>query len=161
MEVDHFNPKLTGAERHRYENLFLATRHCNLAKRDHWPTDEDLAAGIRFLNPCEEQDYGVHLFEDPATHELVGVTPAGRWHIEILLLNASHLVEERRRRTRFQQLQSGMAALVSRLEEHADPVEPDRRQAILDLIQRIDLHSEELEVMIPEIPALREPDLVP
>ena len=70
MEVDHFDPTLEGEERNAYSNLLLATRHCNLAKGDRWPNEEDRAAGIRFLNPCEEQDYGVHLFEDPVTNEL-------------------------------------------------------------------------------------------
>ena len=37
--------------------------------------------GVRFLNPTKEQDYGVHIFEDAVTHELVGASPAGRYHL--------------------------------------------------------------------------------
>ncbi|MDQ3623634.1 MAG: hypothetical protein M3463_14285 [Verrucomicrobiota bacterium] len=58
----------------------------------------DVRAGIRFLNPRLEQDYGKHIFEDPRTHELTGVTPAARFHIICCDLNAEHLVVERRDR---------------------------------------------------------------
>ena len=42
MEVDHFDPGLSGAERHNYENLLLATRFCNLVKGVRWPTEDEL-----------------------------------------------------------------------------------------------------------------------
>jgi 5-methylcytosine-specific restriction endonuclease McrA len=82
MEIDHFDPTIKGRDRHRYENLFLSTRHCNNKKQGNWPTDDEQARGIRLLNCCAEQDYGVHIFEDTSTHHLVGVTPQGRFHIE-------------------------------------------------------------------------------
>ena len=53
---------------------------------------------MRFLNCCEESDYGVHIFEDPESNELVGVTPEGRYHIRNCDLNAPHLIEERAER---------------------------------------------------------------
>jgi hypothetical protein len=83
MEIDHFNPLLKGFERHRYENLFLATRHCNGAKSDTWPSKVARKRGIHFLNPCQELDYGVHIFEHPITHRLIGVTPSGDFHITV------------------------------------------------------------------------------
>ena len=57
--------------------------------------------GIRFLNPCEEDDYGRHMLENPKTHEVFGVTPAGKYHIRVLDLNAPHLVRERRQRAKY------------------------------------------------------------
>src|ERR1700737_2453573 len=50
MEVDHFNPKLPQNQRHRYQNLFLATRHCNNMKGANWPTVALQKSDVRFLN---------------------------------------------------------------------------------------------------------------
>src|SRR6266403_591999 len=51
MEIDHFDPTLSGAARNAYSNLMLATRHCNNMKSDGWPTPKQIAAGSRLLNP--------------------------------------------------------------------------------------------------------------
>ncbi len=112
MEVDHFNPTLPSRLRNKYSNLFLSTRHCNLKKHAYWPTPADQKKGIRFLNCCEEMDYGVHIFENPETHELVGVTPAGRYHIIACDLNADHLVTERRERSLLRALLTRTVAIV-------------------------------------------------
>jgi hypothetical protein len=104
MEVDHFNPTLKGAERNKYSNLFPATRHCNGSKSDEWPSVRARKAGLRFLNPCQEQDYGVHIFEDPRTHELIGLTPAGKYHLRYCDLNAPHLILERKERAQLRAL---------------------------------------------------------
>jgi len=63
-------------------------RHCNGKKSNTWPSKAELAAGCRFLNPCEEMDYGEQIFEDPLTNRLVGITPAAIWHIRICALNS-------------------------------------------------------------------------
>src|SRR5437870_5323534 len=68
MEIDHFNPRLKDPARNRYRNLMLATRLCNLMKRDKWPKKWQSQKGLRFLNPCREQDYGKHILEDPVSH---------------------------------------------------------------------------------------------
>jgi hypothetical protein len=104
MEVDHFNPNLRGLWRNKYVNLFPATRHCNGSKTDCWPNAQLRKAGVRFLNPTKEQDYGVHIFEDADTHELVGVSPAGRYHIRCCDLNAPHLIRKRRDRALLREL---------------------------------------------------------
>lgn len=57
-------------------------------------------------------DYGVHIFENPETHELVGVTPAGRYHIIACDLNADHLVTERRERSLLRALLTRTVAIV-------------------------------------------------
>lgn len=95
MEVDHFNPILTGAARNHYKNLFLATRHCNGSKSRTWPSRKLRKSGIYIINPCEELDFGFHILEHPITHRLIGVTPAGDYHITACDLNARHLVQER------------------------------------------------------------------
>jgi hypothetical protein len=104
MEVDHFNPNLRGPARHDYSNLFPATRHCNGSKSDLWPAAKLRKAGVRFLNPTKEVDYGVHIFEDPVSNELVGTSPAGIFHIRCCDLNAPHLVLERRDRAKLRAL---------------------------------------------------------
>lgn len=108
MEVDHHNPKLKGRRRHQYENLFPASHHCNGKKGEQWPTAQDIIDGLRFLNPRKEQDYGVHLFEDPLTFELVGTTPAGVYHIENLDLNNPYFVRKRRVRKELKDLLSAL-----------------------------------------------------
>jgi 5-methylcytosine-specific restriction endonuclease McrA len=39
MEVDHFDPRKKNDPVQDYDNLFLASRHCNRAKGTFWPTD--------------------------------------------------------------------------------------------------------------------------
>jgi hypothetical protein len=87
LDLEHFNPTLTGKARHRYDNLMVGTHLSNMAKRKIWPSLSDRRKGIRFLNPCKEQDYGTHLFEDPISHRIVSSTPAGRFHIVACNLN--------------------------------------------------------------------------
>jgi hypothetical protein len=139
MEVDHFDPRQKNNPIQNYCNLFLATRHCNGAKGDYWPAEAEWALDIRLLNPCEEEDYGTHIFEHPVTHRLIGLTRPGRNQIRVCDLNAPHLVEERKQRTELR------AAVVSlKTKAHA---------------QRLNLPSEiltqlekALGYMIPEIP---------
>jgi hypothetical protein len=105
MEIDHFDPTIRGRERHRYDNLFLSSRYCNNKKQGNWPNAiERLLQGVRFLNCCEEIDYGKHIFEDPETHRVFGTTPAGKYHVRTLDLNAPHLVEERAERAHYRTL---------------------------------------------------------
>jgi hypothetical protein len=142
MEVDHFDPRRKDDPIQNYNNLFLATRHCNGAKRDYWPSEEDVAMGIRLLNPCEEEDYGVHICEDPVTRELVGTTVPGRNQVRAFDLNADHLVKERRDRTE-------LRLAVARFRGDAD-----RLKLILpgELLQKIE---QAIGYMIPGIPPPR------
>jgi hypothetical protein len=81
LHVEHFNPNLKSAEIQDYFNLFPVSHTCNTVKGKKWPTKEELADGLRFLNCCEEVDYGEQIFEDPISHELVGTTPAAKFHL--------------------------------------------------------------------------------
>lgn len=138
MEIDHFDPTLTGRNRHRYENLFLASRYCNNRKRKNWPSREHRDRGIRFLNCCKEIDYGEHIFEDPASNRLFGVSPAGKYHITMLDLNAPHLVEERKDRSELRRLLFEECKVVKKSEA---------------AIQLFHVLERELGYMIPPIPA--------
>ena len=98
MQIDHFDPRQKGDKIQVYSNLFLSDAHCNGAKSDIWPTPEEQEAGCRFLNCCDEYDYGTVIFEDPQTHELVGKSPAAIYHIDVIDLNDPGLIEERKTR---------------------------------------------------------------
>lgn len=142
MDIDHHNPNLSHPKKNAYTNLFLATRHCNGKKGKTWPTAEQREAGIRFLNPCDEEDYGVHLFEDPDTFEIWGSTPAGKYHVRMLDLNAGHLVGERRRRHELRNF-CKLPQLVTALRD--------------DALNGVRTFLREVDEMIPLIPQKRKP----
>jgi hypothetical protein len=115
MHIDHFDPRLKTRYTQDYSKLYLASSQCNIAKGVHWPTETEEKWGVRFLDPCAERDYGVHLFEDPSTHELVATTAAGWWQITICDLNAEHFVIERRERANLQKILTGGGRIRSSL----------------------------------------------
>ena len=98
MHVDHFDPRKKKAC--GYDNLFPAYEPCNHAKLDSWPVKSQERAGMRFLNPCVEDDYDAQIFEDPETHELVPApnNPAAEFHVDVIDLNNRNLVGMRRDR---------------------------------------------------------------
>lgn len=145
MEVDHFNPNRKRDSIQNYSNLYPATRHCNGAKRDRWPKGKDRAAGMRFLDCCKEADFGLHIFEDPDTHELVGVTPPGKYHVRACDLNAPHLVNERRQRA--EALRFLSSPLKIKMTKDWDLPEPAAQL------------QEFVREMIPPIPYLTGPEL--
>lgn len=108
MEIDHFDPaNRDSREGNRYENLFQAVACCNRRKSDNWPTAEEQAKGIRFLNPCKEMDYSLQesdvpgkIYEDPKTHRVFGTDPASKYHVHVLGLNDNYFVEQRRERAK-------------------------------------------------------------
>ena len=140
MEVDHHNPTHKRDQVHKYSNLFPACRMCNGAKSDTWPTEEDREMGLRFLNPRKEQDYGVHIFEDPKTHELIGKTPAGIYHIENCDLNNPVLTQERAHRHKMR-LFMECSVIQKRVIPDTD-----------DFVNGIDSLLEQIKLMIPPIP---------
>lgn len=140
MEVDHFNPTLKASLRNRYENLMLATRLCNNFKQHNWPIAALQKKGVRFLNPTKEQDYGVQLFENAETHELIGTTPAARYHIDMLDLNNPSFVKERTDRAQIAQLLEGKPAVLA--------------GSFAEISQGLQGFREMLARMIPPIPPL-------
>ena len=142
MDIDHFDPHLRPPKRNTYANLMLATRHCN-GKKGKRPTKAERRAGLRFLNPCEETDYGVHIFEDPDTFELWGATPEGRYHVRVLDLNAGHLVKERRVRHALRMMKKE-PIIVTALRD--------------DAMRGVKQFSEQVELMIPPFHQKKKPE---
>jgi hypothetical protein len=140
LEVEHFDPSQKKDLIQKYSNLFLASRHCNGKKGDRWPNHQELKAGCRFLNPCEEMDYGEQIFEDPETNRLVGMNPAAIWHIRICGLNSSNLIEERKRRARHLQKLERQAFILTK---GASPT---------TLQELVASFRDEVDLMIPPIP---------
>ena len=100
FKIDHFWPTSKGGSFTDYLNLFLSCDRCNHHKWDHWPTRAERNLGIRFLNCCEETDYGDHIFERE-NGELYSETPEGRYHIRMIFLNRPDLVRLRQKRRQF------------------------------------------------------------
>jgi len=48
LDIDHFNPTLTGRARNRYDNLMVATHLSNMTKKDIWPSSVIAARGLGF-----------------------------------------------------------------------------------------------------------------
>ncbi len=144
MEVDHFNPTLKHPARNLHGNLIPASRHCNGFKSQTWPTQDQQAKGLRFINPYQETDYGFHIFEARKTGKLVGKTPTGRWHVEMLDLNAEHLVLKRLDRTNLANFLKTCAYVSG-----ADPTN-GVYDALTTLLPAV--NDSMLATMIPEIP---------
>jgi hypothetical protein len=147
MEVDHFDPTLIHPARNRHENLIAASRHCNGHKSEYWPSHKLQEKGVRFLNPYLEADYGVHIFENLDTGELYGTSPSGRWQIEMLDLNADHLVRKRLDRTK----------LSTELKRCAFCSGADRSNQVFDALTELlpTVHATIYSKMIPPIPGTK------
>jgi hypothetical protein len=141
MEVDHYDPTKKADVQQDYYNLLLATRHCNGSKSSYWPNAEQLKKGLYIINPCVEQDYGNHIYEDPLTHRLWGCTPTGIWHIRYLDLNATHLVNERKDRYNF-----------NRQMNREPKILKGRGWINLGLPEQIKTLRQRVDLMIPEWP---------
>lgn len=139
MEIDHYDPNLKGRSRNLYRNLYLAVSQCNNHKRHYWPTAAERRLGIRFLDPCAENDYAEHIWEDPISHELVSTSPAGRYHIDCCDLNNPTFIDERKTRTALRR--SWRDGELHKLSGDWD-----------DLGKYLALTKDILDAMIPDIP---------
>ena len=146
MEVDHFDPR-PSPNRNRYKNLFWSTGLCNNNKSNTWPSPREVALGIRFLDCTAESDYGPHIVEELATGRLVGVTPAGKYHLRVLGLNDPPFVEERLERTRLRKIMSMFVIAKRDLSELA-PLIHSLVSLLREQLQR------EIDISIPELPPL-------
>ncbi len=103
MEVDHFRPWSRPEFKHlekEWGNLYYTCRLCNGSKSNHWPTTEQDARGLRFVDPCEDDpDDHVRISRHPNTGDfcwLRALTPAGRYTIDKIRLNRKQLIDIRR-----------------------------------------------------------------
>jgi hypothetical protein len=98
FEIDHFKPRAKFPElENAYGNLYYSCRLCNSYKKDFWPSAEDEAAGLKFIDPCEEGLLGEHAELLPCG-TLKARTTAGEFTITHLGLNRRNIVKLRRER---------------------------------------------------------------
>lgn len=91
-----------------YSNLYWCCRECNENKGDTWPSAEQIAKGIGFLDPCEpEGDHSLH-WQTLPNGDLAPLTLTGEYTIEQLKLWRPHL---RHHRARIFQLQTNVREL--------------------------------------------------
>jgi hypothetical protein len=97
FQVDHFRPKWMFTSRlaaNHFHNLYWTCYACNKQKHDKWPSANAQAAGARFVDLCIDEFE--HHFRITKDFELVPISPAGRYTIQMLLLNREKLPEIRR-----------------------------------------------------------------
>lgn len=86
FEVEHFKPMSKFADLVcAYPNLYYVCRKCNGHKWETWPTEDQMARGQAFADPCVEDPY-VHHFCERENGDLDGLTECGnytRGHIRL------------------------------------------------------------------------------
>ena len=103
FHIDHFRPQSLFPElRTEYSNLYYACSICNTYKSDTWPTEEQIARGRRFLDPCAD-DYAAH-FEPQPDGMLRELTEPAKYTSTHLRLNRQQLVKLRQRRKEQEQV---------------------------------------------------------
>lgn len=91
FQIDHFRPqdKFPGLI-NDFHNLYYACYACNHKKSNHWPTEEQQAQGITFVDLCHD-DFQTHYQIEP-NGRLIGKTEAAQYTIDTLRLNSEDLV---------------------------------------------------------------------
>jgi hypothetical protein len=103
FHIDHFRPQSLFLELiNDYSNLYYACSICNTYKSDTWPTEEQIARGRRFLDPCAD-DYTAH-FEQQPDGTLRELTEPAKYTSAHLRLNRQQLVQLRQKRKEQEQI---------------------------------------------------------
>jgi len=98
FEVEHFKPKSKFPQLDCvYTNLYYACRGCNAYKWETWPSEDQLAQGMHFADPCEQDPYLHHLLETE-DGSVKGTTPCGIYTAAHIRLHRDDLRRWRRLR---------------------------------------------------------------
>jgi len=142
--VEHFRPRWKFPELEcEYINLYYACSICNNCKGKHWPSDEDIAKGLRFAEPCEEDIYEVHFGEQDDGY-LKSLTLCGDYTITHIRLNRLHLVRLRLRRREGRAKIREVRMLIVKLEAKLTDVEPDQQQ---NITRELELLKDYLQIL--------------
>jgi hypothetical protein len=150
FSIDHFRPRSKGGRVNDYTNLYWTCNGCNRVKAESWPTALERSQGVRFADPCREQDYGSHFIEN-GRGELVPRTRCGEYHIFVLRLNRPSRVAYRASRNRLSTQLAEAASLLQPLER--EPATELNRVIVAHLEREIEWLQSELAIAIPFIPA--------
>lgn len=98
FEVEHFRPRSKFPDLIcAYGNLYYVCRKCNAHKSETWPSDDRIARGVRFADPCVEDAFVDHLRErDDGT--LDELTACGSYSSRHIRLDRNELQRWRRLR---------------------------------------------------------------
>lgn len=111
-DVEHFRPKKKFPELVCvYGNLYYACFYCNTTKGETWPSEQSIAQGFYFVDPCQDDFYADHA-EGQDDGMLQHKTNAGLYTIEHLRLNRPFFRKMRQDR---REVQTKIAALLSLL----------------------------------------------
>ena len=98
FEVEHLHPKSKFPQLDCvYSNLYYACRGCNAHKSETWPSEEQIAQGMRFADPCATDPY-VHDLVEEADGSVTGITPSGMYTRAHIRLHRADLKRWRRLR---------------------------------------------------------------
>jgi hypothetical protein len=101
--VEHFKPKSIFTELETtYTNLLYGCAICNTYKGNDWPSNDPLADGKGYIDPCDH-DYADHIALSPES-KFEGQTDVGRYMIKRMHLNRPQLITVRKDRLKWETL---------------------------------------------------------
>ncbi len=156
FEVDHHRPRkhFRGqAILNQYQNLYWTCRRCNGTKHDHWPSEEELEAGERWLDPCEEEWYGGQHLDWLEDGELSVRSIAAKFTAEHLDLDVATVVRQHWGALRVAAYQYWESVReLQQLERLASAGEPDdyQRGRLDEQIRQMRINLETLENECPQ-----------
>jgi hypothetical protein len=147
FQIDHFRPRKLFPELiNEYDNLCYACHFCNRAKWETWPSNEQLARGYRFVDPCAEDLYKEHARLIVDSGELEPTSPAGDYTIKEIRLNRQVFKDLRLKRIAAQEDIEQINIKIARLKREAAPQ--------LELIEALQKRIETLQerYINPKVP---------
>jgi hypothetical protein len=117
FEVEHFRPRNKFPQLDCvYSNLYYACRKCNAHKSDTWPSDELMARGMQFADPCVGDPYVQDLKEE-ADGSVKGITPSGAYTTAHIRLHREDVNRWRRLRAQARKDIPVFTVLIGSLEQ--------------------------------------------
>jgi hypothetical protein len=140
FEVEHFKPKSKFPDLICvYDNLYYVCRGCNGHKWETWPSEDQIARGQRFADPCLEDPYLQHLRERGEDGTVEELTACGVYSNRHIRLDRQTLRSWRRLRSEARSDLPKLTAVARLLEQIVASSEgPDRDEAAerLDALRR-------------------------
>jgi len=141
--VEHFKPKSKFPDLIcAYHNLYYACGGCNRHKLETWPSEDEIARGQRFADPCVEDPYVHHLreLEDGAVE---GLTACGIYSNRHIRLDREDLRKWRRLRAQARRDLPRLTAVARLLEEVVSSSEGPARDKAVGGLGAIRRHIDE------------------
>jgi hypothetical protein len=136
-QVDHFNCKLRGRNRHYYKNLMLGCAACNHSKHDK-PLVNPFDTEQRLLNCTEENEFIGHIKEE-ADGQWVALSKAGEYHLESIGLTVDcHRKKRQERRKMIERIVSLFTTAVHYRTENPEAVHNELMATIRMLMDTLD-----------------------